>query len=407
MVIGKTRPPALLSMLLTAAVCFSGCVTVHQKALNYYAAGDPALAETTIEPLLEDPENKDYILCLWDDGMFRFSQGNYKGAIEDWMKAGELTGVEPGALETSLELFSSDASKRFLGDPVEHSVSYLYVGLAFYMLRDYEKATIAFRKSLEWDFSTEQERQGDMVITNMLLGECYARAGEHDQAAVAYRRALTANPDCVAAGIGLCRELRAMGDDMQAKKYCDEIAAKEPEGYVASLEEDTSGILVVVMSGPAPSVEKDAYLGAFRKRVNVKTPLDHWKIECVDEKEDVDASLADDLLTHFKDQGGESGQAVRKGVQVAASAVMKEVPILGLFAPSTEADVRYWSTLPGDVFVAYLPATPGTHTICARAYDKKDRPLDNYRQIWHYIPVREGENTVVVLISHANLQHFM
>jgi tetratricopeptide (TPR) repeat protein len=339
--------------------------------------------------------------------MFRFAQGNYMGAIEAWKKAGEVSAIEPDGLETSLELFSSDASKTFVGDPFEHSISWLYVGLGYYMSGQYENATIALRKSIEWDFSTDVERSGDMVITNTLLGECYTRSGDHDQAAVAYRRALTANPDFLPAHVGLCRELKAMGDRSQADKTCDELAEMSPDDYIQGLDENECGVLVVVMSGPTPKVKKDEFLGAFRKREEVKSRLDHWVIECVDADCTADASLADNMLEHFKDQGGESGQALRKGVQAAVGTAMKEVPILGLFAPSTEADLRYWSTISGQVYAAYLPVAPGTHTICATAYDGRDNPLENYRQVWHYIPVREGQNTVVVLISHANLATLM
>jgi hypothetical protein len=154
-------------------------------------------------------------------------------------------------------------------------------------------------------------------------------------------------------------------------------------------------------------VKKDEFLGAFRKRQEVKTKLDHWVIECIDVNHQADASLADNLLEHFKDQGGESGQALRKGIQTAVGTAMKDVPILGLFAPSTEADVRYWSTISGRVYAAYLPVAPGVHTLRATAYDKRNKPLENYRQVWHYIPVHEGQNTVVVLISHANLSTLM
>lgn len=394
------------ALLATAFMC--GCtVRPHKKALNYFFSGDPVMAEQTMIPLLEQADHKNYLLYLWDTGMFRFAQNKFTGANEMWRKAGEIAGIEPGALATSLELFSSDASKSFIGDPVEHSISWLFVGLGYYMSGEIENAMIALRKSLEWDYSVDVERQGDMVITNMLLGECFARRGEHDQAAVAYRRARDANAGFLPAQVRLFGELLAMGDRMQAEKLRQELIAKAPEDYVRSLEEKSGGVLVVVMSGPVPAIERDKYLGAFRKRSEVKTKIDRWVVECVDEDCRIDAGLADEMITHFKDQGGEAGQALRKSVQFASQAVLQNVPILGIFAPSAEADVRYWSTVPGHVYAAYLPLTPGRHAISAGALDKKDRQLDDYSRIWHDIPVEEGVTKIVVILAHVNLEILM
>jgi hypothetical protein len=176
---------------------------------------------------------------------------------------------------------------------------------------------------------------------------------------------------------------------------------------VAAVDQFEQGVLAIIMSGHAPKVKKDAFLGAFRVRSEVSTPIHHWQVSCVGGPEGIPVNRADALITHFKDQGGESGQALRKGAQVAAATVMQQVPILGLFAPKVEADVRYWSTLPGDVCVAYLPTEPGLHTVRATAFDKKNRGLDNYRQTWYYIPVSPEENTVLVIISHGDLHALM
>jgi hypothetical protein len=397
---------ACASAILVGAVLSAGCANPHMAALKAYDGGDPATAEKTLGPLLEK-QDKNAILYLWDVGMFRFAQGNSLKANEAWMKTGELVGVEPGSLQTSVELFKSDASKTFIGDPVEYSMAFLYVGLGYYTMGDYENAMVAFKKSLEWDYSGDAERQGDMMITNLMLGECYARAGESDQAVVAYRRVLRGNPECVPALVGLCRELKKAGKSMEAEKSRAELASRVPKEYLDGLDRCSDGVLVVIMSGYVPKVKGDAFLGAFRVRSEVSTPIHHWQVGCVELPAPSEASRADTLMTHLKDQGGEKGQAVRKGAQVVAGALMKQVPILGLFAPKTEADVRYWSTLPGEVYAAYLPLEPGLHSIRAMAFDKKGKSLDNYRQTWHYIPVSQGGNTILVVISHKNLQTLM
>ncbi|NIO29540.1 MAG: hypothetical protein GTO29_13415 [Candidatus Latescibacteria bacterium] len=382
-----------------------GCgPTTHVVALREYESGRPAVAEETLFPLLQKTHKND-ILYLWDMGMFRFAQGNYMMANEAWLKSDELAGIEPGALDTGLELFTTDADKRFIGDPVEYSMAFLYVGLGYYVMGDYENATVAFRKSLEWDYSGNPERQGDMVITNMMLAECYSRTGDHDQAVVGYRRALQSAPELIPAYIGIYRELDKMGDNIQEKTYREELAALISQEYAKATDRNPQGVLVVVMSGPAPKIEAQGEV--FRKRKELASSIDRWQIECSGHRSAVATSLADELITHLKDQGGELGQAVRKVTQATVAEAMQEVPILGLFAPSTEADLRYWTTLPGRIYAGYIPLEPGLHSIRATAYDENGVSLENYRQTWHYIPVHEGENTVLVIISHKNLQELM
>ncbi len=386
------------SLLLIAIPYIAGCgPNRHVLALREYGAGRPDAAERTLAPLLQEG-HKDEILYLWDIGMFRFAQGNFLKANEAWLKSDVLAGFEPGALETGSELLASDASKRFIGDPVEYSIAFLYAGLGFYATADYENAIVAFKKSLEWDYSKDQERQGDMAITNTMLAECYSRIGESDEAIVGYKRALLGNPDFVPAYIGICRELNKMGDTSQYGKYLDELSSRVSDDYSRIIDENQQGILVVIMSGAAPEVEKDEYTGAFRKRIEVPLSIARWRIDCGDRARAVEASLADKLITHFQDQGGETGQAVRKAIQAAAGAAMREIPIFGqLFAPSAEADVRYWTTIPGEISAAYVPLEPGLHSIRATAYGSEGESLDDFQQIWHYIPVERGKNTILVL----------
>lgn len=398
------RGLSCVSLVFTGMLLLGGCATPHVAALKAYDAGDPATAEKSMAPLLEK-EDKSTILYLWDVGMFRFAQGNSMKANEAWLKTGELAEVEPGALGTGLELFKSDASKRYIGDPVEHSMAFLYVGLGYYTMGDYENAMVAFKKCLEWDYSGDAERQGDIAIGNLMLGECYARSGESDQAVVAYRRALRGSPECTPALVGLCRELKKGGEAMEVEKSRGELAAKVPKEYLDAVDQYPQGVLVLIMSGHVPKVKEDALW--LRVRNEVSTPIHHWQAGCIELPAPQEASRADALLTHLKDQGGRKGQAVRKAAQVTAGTLMSCVPGLSLFAPKYEADLRYWSTLPGDVYVAYLPLEPGLHSIRATAFDKEGESLDNYRQTWHYIPVSEGETTVLVVVSHRDLRTLM
>jgi len=405
---------AAMIAVLFAACFFSGCApNLHRNALAQYRAGDPAGAEATLTPwLMEKPDDKNRMLYLWDMGMFRFAQGNYRGANDVWMQSDVLAGVEPGSGETFSALMSADANKDYLGDPVEHSLASLYVGLGFYMEGDYQNALVAFKKSLEWDFNKDPEHTGNMVITNHMMGECYSLMEEPDNAVVGYRRALLENPDFVPSYVGVIRELTKMNNMDEASRYKEELAARAPATYIERVEQRPQGILAVIMSDRPPPVEEVA--DAFRKRKEIKERIRSWVVasdelysrEAGDDLSSfipdstLHASLADRTLTHFQDQGGETGQVTRKLVQAGMSAITES--LFG-FGTDSSADLRYWTTIPGDVFAMYLPLEPGLHTVRASAYDDNNGGLYDYRQVWYYIPVRENETTALVLISHDKM----
>ncbi len=401
-------------IIFAAALLISGCTpNLHQNALRQYRAGDPAGAEATLDPWLkEKADDKNMMLYLWDMGMFRFAQGNYRAANDVWKQSDILAGAEAGTGETIGALMSSDASKDYLGDPVEHSLASLYVGLGFYMEGDYQNALVAFKKSLEWDFNKDPERAGNMVITNHMMGECYSRMGEPDNAAVGYRRALLENPDFVPSYVGAIRELIKQNNMDEAARFQDELAARVPEHYLERIDQRPQGILTVIMSDYPPPVEEVA--DAFRKRKEKKSRIHSWvvvsnelysrepgaEMDFFTPDSALHASLADHMLTHFQDQGGEAGQVTRKLIQAGLSAVTEG--LFGLGADSG-ADLRYWSTVPGDVFAMYLPLEPGLHTVRANAYNEDYAGIPEYKQLWYYIPVRENETTALVLISNDKM----
>jgi hypothetical protein len=323
-----------------------------------------------------------------------------------------MAGLEPGTTEAGMSFFTSDDSQKYLGDPVEHSFASLYVGLGFYMVGDLQNALVAFKKSLEWDYNTDPELQGNMVITNHMMGECYTLLGESDDAVVGYRRALKENPDFVPAYVGVIRELEKMNNLDEAARFRGELADRVPGVFVERIKEHSQGILTVIMSGSPPKVKEAGE--AFRQREEEKYAVHAWMLTAgevysrvpTDHARDfnpdstLQASIADRSIDHFKSQGGEVGQATRKAIKSVISAVTTE--LLG-FGAETGADLRYWSTIPGRVYGMYLPVEPGVHSLYAYAFDNDYHRSEGFDQRCHYIPVKENRTTTLVLISLENL----
>jgi tetratricopeptide (TPR) repeat protein len=295
---------------------------------------------------------------------------------------------------------------------VEHSIASLYVGLGYYIVGDYNNALVAFKKSLEWDFNKDPELSGNMVITNHMMGECYACLGESDNAVVGFRRALMENPDFIPSLVAIIRELEKKNDMDEAARYREELTVLAPARYIEAMDQNPQGILTVIMSDYPPPVE--AVADAFRKRKEVKSRIHSWvvaseelysrepgdRLDSFTPDSALHANLADHTLTHLQDQGGETGQLTRKLIQTGISAVTES--LFG-FGTDSSADLRYWSTIPGDVFAMYLPLEPGLHTVRALAYDDNNASMHQYRQLWYYIPVEENHTTALVLISHDRM----
>ncbi|MFA4946920.1 MAG: tetratricopeptide repeat protein [Candidatus Krumholzibacteriia bacterium] len=392
-----------LAALLGAALLWTGCATPYMKAQQAYFKGDPATAEIVLAPVAQKETEKNgklKNLYLWDMGIYRFSQGDYDGAIEVFMQSVKDAERIHDAGETMGAAVTSAASQQYVGDPVEISMAYLYLGTSYFMKGDYQNALIGFRRSIEEDLSKDEARRGDMGITNFLLGECYSRTGNFDDAVVAYRRAIQHEENLVPAYASLYWALKKQGNGSDVARIQEEIEKRAGKGYLESIDGTAGqGIIVAMFAGQASRVKGDMFLGAFRQRDEFGFKVASWEASINPADPHLALFPTDNMHEHFKDQGGMGDEAKKQATRLVASKAMSAIPILGLFAPSTKADLRFWPTLPGTVHVGYLPTQPGSYNISVKAYDKNQKPLSGYFQTWAGVIVPENRRALVVLTS--------
>jgi tetratricopeptide (TPR) repeat protein len=393
----------VLAAFLAAAVLWVGCATPYMQAEQTYFAGDPAGAEKKIAPVAEQEAKKNgnmKNLYLWDLGVYRFAQGNYDGAIEALMQGVKDAEQIHNTGKTVAAALTSASSQKYVGDPVELSMAYLYIGLSYFMKGDYQNALVGFRRSLEEDLSKDETRKGDMGITNFLMGECCSRVGKFDDAIVAYRRAIEHEENLLPAYATLYWTLKRQGNTSDLARIEGEVEKRSSKEYLAQVDSSAGqGIVVAVFAGRPSSVKKDEFLGAFRKRDEVKQPVEYWELSGGPKNTRVDLFLSDNMHGHYTDQGGLAQDAKKQATRAVAAKAMSAIPILGLFAPSTDADLRFWPTIPGRVHVGYLPVPPGTYDLTVKGYDKEHNPLDAYSQSLKGIAVPEHKRALVVLTS--------
>jgi hypothetical protein len=391
-----------LVAVIAVAVLWAGCATPYVKAQREYFAGNPAEAEKRIAPVAEQEAKKDgrmKNLYLWDLGVYRFAQGEYDAAIEALMQGVKDAERIQGTGETVAAALSSASSQKYVGDPVELSMAYLYIGLSYYMKGDYQNALVGFRRSLEEDLSKDEARKGDIGITNFLMGECFTRVGKYDDAAVAYRRAIEHEENLVPAYALLYETLEKQGNTADLARIRGELERRAGTDYPALVDSaGGEGIVVAMFAGRPSSVEKDEFVGSFRKRSEVRQDIESWEVSTGTAPR-VGMFLADDMHEHFKDQGGLGEDVKKQATRAVAAKAMGAVPILGIFAPSTQADVRFWPTIPGRIHIGYLPVPPGTYALSVWGYDGSHRPLEKYSQSWPGIVVPDHRRVLVVLTS--------
>lgn len=392
-------PACLLCVLLAAGCAVNPYIKSHQQ----YFSGDPAAAEQTLTLEAQKEATKDgkwKNLYLWDLGIYQFNQGKYKEAIDSF-KASVLDRERmygTGETVKTVALKSSSSSK-YLGDPVEVSVAYLYLGFSYLLRGDLENCLVAFRRSTEEDLSEDEQRIGDMAITNYMMGECYLRTQQPDDAIVAFRRALASSPDFVPAYIGM---LHAAGQnkDLSTQEFARaEMAKRLSPEYLAQLDSQSSQGIVVVLANDVPDfVSKDMWVGMFRKREEVASNIGRWQLRIEQAVTPVAMSQADHMHTHFKDQGGFQGETTRQLAKAAMGQGLKRLG-LGFLAPNTDADIRYWSTMPGRFHVGYLPIAPGTYNVSLQCFDKKDKEFTTLGRQWSGVVVQDGQRAILIANS--------
>jgi tetratricopeptide (TPR) repeat protein len=387
--------------LVIGVAYLAGCApNPYAKAQKHYYDCEPALAEEVLAPLAQEEQAKDgkmKNLYLWDLGVYRFSQGNYEGAITCFKESVQDKEEIHDGGETAKAVLTNAASQKYVGDPVEVSVAYLYLGLAFYMNGDYENALVAFRRSIEEDLSKDDSRQGDMAVTNYILAEAFWRVGKYDDAAVAYRRALEHSADLVPAYVGLYHAMRALGKTADEQRILGEIEKRVDEDYFEAVTDSTGaqGISLVLFTGHPSKVER---VSAFRKRKEINQEVPSWQMSCgIAGNQDIHLFLADNMHNHMTDQGGLSDELRQQTTRAVAGTVMKQIPFVGLFAPSTEADIRYWPTMPGHVYIGYYSAEVGLHQLSLRACGKDGVPIPERTWSWDGIEVEAGKRELVIV----------
>jgi len=361
----KSYVPTLSVLVLS---CLWGCAPQPPKTITWNRDSKEAILAFQKEVV--PPTDLNYALCELNRGLLFYNNGDFfhsDSRLANGLKVMDRIREDQGK-ETTAVVWDERA-KVFKGEPYERAMAYFCRGLCHFNMGDYSGALAAFRSSLAADAETRNKETRlleDFTIAHFMAALCYSRLGEPENAEAALRMARAASPDnpfLTSASLG--------------------------HNFIA---------LVGVGNGP--------YKIGARKWAMVNAPEARIEL-AVDGAVGNEPAEAVDLLTQAKSQTwgeADSARAARRAGKFALSLALSVATGVNINIEDYE-DIRSWRGLSLKYYLFTAAVQPGTHTISLKAFDKKGKELEYYRQTWFDVPAPAEKAPVLCLTSTPYIQN--
>ena len=390
-----------------------------------------------------DPKDTNYVLARMEFGRQAILLGSYTRARPRLREAFDQLEVEHDNVGAAL---SSERLKYYKGETYERAMLCTYFALAEYLAGNYNEARILLARALLADRaavvkeSTPAEVGEDFGLAFYWIGKTYAKLGNMDNAAIAFRKATTRTPrkkkdaereskeDAKAAGKMLKK--RTEGEAWVYQTFHN---PEKPDLYIEPIvnlaeAEGTLAGAPAVLQGAAPaspvrrSVDKpeEFFTPAFQTATNLVLTIDVGRCPykylggISGEKTEfgrspvcpravrvyIDGHYAGPAfqVLDLWDQAATQDRIGEKEAAQATKAILREVlshaPYAGSLAGhwDVSGDIRHWTTLPGKVFVFAADVAPGPHTVRLEMYDVNGSRLPRWTNTYYGIGVpKTGE----------------
>ena len=364
-----------------------------------------------------DPKDSNYVLVRMEFGRQAILLGSYTRARPRLREAFDQLEVEHENVGAAL---SSERLKYYKGETFERAMLCTYSALAEYLAGNYNEARILLARALLADKgavvekSTPAEVGEDFGLAFYWIGKTYAKLGDMDNSAIAFRKAVTKTPR---------KEKDAERESKEDAKAAGEMLKKRTEGeawvyrtfhnpekrnlYIEPIvnlaEAPADAPAVLQGAAPASPVRRSAdkaeefFTPAFQTATNLVLTIDVGRCPykylggISGEKTEfgrspvcpravrvyIDGHYAGPAfqVLDLWDQASTQDRIGEKEAAQATKAILREVlsyaPYAGSMAGHWDisGDVRHWTTLPGKVFVFAADVAPGPHTVRLEMYD--------------------------------------
>ena len=299
-------------------------------------------------------------------------------------------------------LFSSESSKRFMGEPYERVMAYYYRGILYWRDGEPDNARACFRSGQIIDSDPEQKNyNADYVLLDYLDGLASAKlqadgtdAWTRAQAHAGDKRALP--PYDVEANVLVFAEF-----GYGPRKYAAGDHGQQLRFYV---DDSPTQSARLVLDGGQKIVPLPAYddLG-FQASTRGGRVMDHilGNKAVFKQSTDVagDVALAGAVIA--ADQAHRRERRGRDGDDAAIAAIgLGLIGIIGKVASAateTQADTRQWENLPQRLSFAAVKLPPGQHTGRIEFIDREGKVLERRTQPVTITVSAEPRDTVVFL----------
>jgi len=371
----RSRPAAAALALCGAAL--SACASDRSAPLQDFSDGRYAAARTWYETSL-GKDVDEQALDHSEAGSVALVQGDVAAAHRHFAESfAAMADLSSTTGETVGAIVGSESSKTWKGDPYERCMNGYYYGVTYWLMGDPGNAAACFKAGLLQDADSEAgEAQSDFALLWFLMGQAQREARHEDRGAAALAKAHALLP---------------------GNRWLD------------PSKNDDANLLVVVDMGLGPQKVASGAHGAdltFRRRpyraAAADVSADGKPIGRTERAVDVyyqAITRGSKVIDHinkgkavFKDAAVIGGAFVLDNSGSGTSDVIGVAMILiGLLLPA-EADVRHWSTMPGEVQVLLAHLPPGEHEVRVDVKDASGAAIADESKTLHVV-VREGSTT--------------
>ena len=396
--LGSLVPAA--GLLLPTTGCVNQAEVDARQAVAEYRGADYADARQLLRPLAKDT-NENFVLNNCRLGSTTLAMYDLSGSQAAFLNAYEVLnsyGVNSGG-RTLGAVLVDEGIRIWRGEPFDRAMANFYLGLTYYMQRDYDNARGAFQNALfklrdygvgEKDTDAGgtpnadqyQEVDSDFALAEYMLARCYQRLGQDDEAAKTFTRLAAGRPD-----------LAALADVRRNAAANVLLVVDFGTGPVKGTNRDGSFVGYVPapwMVGPVPRpqvvVDDRDVAGGEPPLVDLLALAQDTRWQTIDTIRTVKSALGTGLIAG----GAVTSLVARNRTQgyvglgmLAAGAVLKA---------TSQADLRVWDTLPRGTFAVPLSLPPGRHDLSVSF-----PAFGGQRQLWRGLVVPPtGEVTYYV-----------
>ncbi len=382
------------------------------KAVQQNTLRDAWIASNLSYGLQNLPEeDNSCVLAMLNRALLDFTVGNYDAAFQTMLTAKQTM----DSMRQKGFTLGKEQTKIFKGEPYEQALAAMYMGLMLYQKGDYQNARAMFAQALERDRETipDQEDLEDMDADKQAL---YSVLGNDNRLAY-YLLARTfkhlEDDQNVDVSLRNCGNWAQVPEDLQ-KEACGQfhqtaaLLDSKPVGenpYAAREAVDGHNFVVLVQMGHAPKKN----ISGLEGQKDVLFPRQYPERKAKVFVGGRFVAEAYPMFNLFHQASGaprtakdsaQTGKAVGKfAVKLLAAVVSDDLARSIDNAWSVAADTRRWGTPPNEFHIASADLEPGLHDVTVLFYDLAGNPLPHLEQTHYYVPVREGEETFLMVRS--------